>query len=96
MAALSLSRTDHALAAFYRRLAVRIGKAKAITATARKLAVLLYQVLRQRFPYREHTQADYDQRQRARVLRSLRKRAHALGFELVDRTADLYPQPGVS
>ena len=30
------------LGAFYRRLAARVGKAKAITATARKLAVLVY------------------------------------------------------
>jgi len=31
---MSLGRTASALSAFYRRLAVRIGKAKAITATA--------------------------------------------------------------
>src|SRR5208337_1640927 len=43
--AMSLGRTSTALGAFYRRLAVRIGKAKAITATARKLALLVYRVL---------------------------------------------------
>jgi transposase len=37
-----VGRTDTALAAFYRRLAARIGKAKAVTATARKIAVLFY------------------------------------------------------
>ena len=36
--AMSLGRTSTALGAFYRRLAARVGKAKAITATARKLA----------------------------------------------------------
>src|SRR5271157_3694203 len=35
MAAMSLGRSDHALGAFYRRMAARVGKAKAITATAR-------------------------------------------------------------
>jgi Transposase IS116/IS110/IS902 family len=39
MAAMNLGRTDTALGAFYRRLAYRVGKAKAITATARKLAI---------------------------------------------------------
>jgi transposase len=92
LAAMSLSQTDHALGAFYRRLAVRIGKAKAITATARKLAVLFYQMLRHKLIYREHTQADYDQHQRARVLRHLRKRAHSLGFDLTERALN----PGVS
>lgn len=43
--AISLTRTSTALGAFYRRLAARAGKAKAITATARKLALLVYRVL---------------------------------------------------
>jgi hypothetical protein len=42
---MSLTRTSTALGAFYRRLAARAGKAKAITATARKLAVLVYRTL---------------------------------------------------
>ena len=96
IAAMSLSRTDHALGAFYRRLAVRIGKAKAITATARKLAVLFYQLLRRQIVYREHTQADYDQRLRSRVLARLRKRAHSLGFDLTERPAEPLSNPGVS
>ncbi len=41
MAAMSLGRGSTALGAFYRRLAARTGKAKAITATARKLAILV-------------------------------------------------------
>jgi transposase len=39
LAAGTVGRTDTALGAFYRRLSARIGKAKAITATARKIAV---------------------------------------------------------
>ncbi len=46
LAAMNLGRTQTALGAFYRRVAFRIGKAKAITATARKLAVLVYRVSR--------------------------------------------------
>jgi transposase len=84
MAAMSLGQSDHALGAFYRRMAARIGKAKAITATARKLALLVYRMLRYKITYHEPSAADYDRQQRARILRGLRKRAASLGFELVD------------
>jgi transposase len=40
LAAVTVGRTETALGAFFRRLSARIGKAKAITATARKIAVL--------------------------------------------------------
>ena len=78
----------------YGRLAARIGKAQPITATARKLALLFYRMLREKRPYREQTAADYDARQRPRILRSLRKRAEALGFQLIDRaTGELLGVP---
>jgi transposase len=94
IAAMSLGRSDHALGAFYRRLAARIGKAKAITATARKLAVLFYSTLRDKRPYREQSARDYDARQRSRILRHLRKRAESLGFQLVNRdTGELLGAP---
>ena len=91
---MSLGRSDHALGAFYRRLAARTGKAKAITATGRKLAVLFYRTLRDKRPYREQSAGDYDARQRSRILRHLRKRAESLGFQLVDRaTGELLGAP---
>jgi transposase len=46
LAATTIGRSDTALGAFYRRLAGRIGKQKAVTATARKIAVLFYNTLR--------------------------------------------------
>jgi transposase len=84
LAIMSISRSDHALAAFYRRLATRIGKAKAITAAARKLALLVYRLLKDKLPYREQTAADYDARQKRRILRGLRRRAEQLGYRLID------------
>ena len=72
LAAMSLGRTETALGAFYRRSAYRVGKAKAITATARKLAILVYRTLA------------YDAQHRTRVIRRLRRRAANLGFALVD------------
>jgi hypothetical protein len=46
LAAVTVGKTSTALGAFYRRLAARIGKAKAVTATARKIAVLFYNAMR--------------------------------------------------
>jgi hypothetical protein len=86
---MSLGRSDHALAAFYRRMGTRVGKAKAITATARKLALLVYRMLRYRTPYHEPSAADYERQQRSRILRALRKRASSLGFALVDTSTGL-------
>jgi transposase len=84
LAAMSLGRTQTALGAFYRRLAFRVGKAKAITATARKLAVLVYRCLKDGLVYSDPGAAAYDTQHRTHVLRRLRQRAANLGFGLID------------
>jgi transposase len=84
--AMSVGKTSTALGAFYRRLAIRIGKAKAITATARKLALLVYRVLSGQLVYNDPGADAYHQLTRTRELKSLRKRARLLGFHLVDQT----------
>ena len=84
LAAMALVRGDHALGAFYRRLAARTDKPTAMTATARKLALLVYRMLKYHMPYQHTSAAEYDTRQRTRILRGLRKRATSLGFELVE------------
>lgn len=96
MAAMSLGRTATALGAFYRRLAARRDKPRAITATARKLAILVYRALKGELVYRDPGADHYHAAQRVRVLRSLRHRAEALGFELVNRTTGEVLTPGVS
>ena len=84
LAAMSLGRTQTALGAFYRRLAYRVGKPKAITATARKLAILVYRALKHELVYSDPGAAAYDAHHRKRVLRRLRERAANLGFALVN------------
>jgi hypothetical protein len=82
---MSLTKTSTALGAFYRRLAMRVGKAKALTATARKLAVLVYCVLSGNFDYHDPGADAYHQLNRTRELKSLRRRAKLFGFDLLDR-----------
>jgi transposase len=84
-AVMSLSHTQTALGAFYRRLAARIGKPQAVTATARKLSILVYRALKGELQYRDPGADGYLQQQRTRLLRHLRQRAATLGFELINR-----------
>src|ERR1700757_1185799 len=77
-----VGRTDTALGAFYRRLSARIGKVKAITATARKIAVLFYNALRHGMDYVDPGASSYETRYHARVIANLHRRAKAFGFAL--------------
>jgi transposase len=83
LAAVSVGRTQTALGAFYRRLAARVGKAKAVTATARKLAVLFYNALRFGMRYVDPGKDYYEERYQERVLANLRRRAQKMGFTLI-------------
>jgi transposase len=83
LAARSLSHSQSALGAFYRRLRARIGAPKAITAAAYKLAKLIYRMLKTKRPYHDVGPAAYDERFRRRRIRSLNRMAAELGFRLV-------------
>ncbi len=82
LAATTIGRSDTALGAFYRRLSSRIGKQKAVTVTARKIAVLFYNYLCFGMTYNDPGAAAYEERHRTRVLANLQCRAKTLGFEL--------------
>lgn len=87
MAAVSAGRTQSAIGAFYRRLSGRIGKAKAVVATAAKLARIIYALLKNGTRFEEAGADAYEQRYHDRVLRNLKRKAHALGFDLVEKPA---------
>lgn len=82
LAAVSVGRSNTALGAFYRRLAARIGNAKAVTATARKIAVLFYNAMRFGMNYSDPGADHYEQAYRARVIKQLHRRAAQFGFAL--------------
>jgi transposase len=84
LSAVNVGRTNTALGAFYRRLASRVGKAKAVTATARKLAELFYNTLRYGMAYEDPGASSYEDRYRERVLKGLRRRAKEFGYELTE------------
>jgi transposase len=87
LAAVTVGRTSTALGAFYRRLGARIGKSKAVTATARKIAILFYNTLRYGMEYADPGASYYEERYKRRVLANLRRRAKSLGFTLTEDPA---------
>ena len=82
MAAMSLSHSDSALGAFYRRLCSRMDKPSANTATAHKLARMVYFMLTRGETFVDQGQQRYEEQQRLRSIAALRRRAAALGFEI--------------
>jgi len=87
MAAQSVSRTKTALAAFYHRIKARLGGRGAITATAHKLALLVYRVLKYGVEYVRQSLEEYAATVRAQMERGLRRKAASLGYTLVPTAA---------
>jgi transposase len=89
LAANSLERNASALGAFFRRMKSRMGAAKAVTAAAHKLARLVYWMLKYGTAYVKQTQEQYEEQQRERLIRNLKRRARQLGLQIseVEKTA---------
>ena len=86
MAAQSLRTSPSSLGAFHRRMRSKLGPAKATTATAHKLAKILYHMLKEKAPYRARSAEDYLHKDHERQLRQVRKQAQYLGFDVVPQT----------
>lgn len=82
MAAMSLSHSDSALGAFYRKLCTRMDKPRANTATAHKLARLVYFMLTRGEAFVDEGQQRYEEQQRERSIAALKRRAATLGFQI--------------
>jgi transposase len=87
MAALSLRHSDTALGAYYRHLARRTRGDVAVFATARKLATLIYRLLRWGQRYVDEGAAAYEKRYQETRIRGLTARAKELGYQLTPTTA---------
>lgn len=81
--ALSVGKTDTVLGHFYRRIKARAGAPKAMTATARKLACLIYHLLKTKEAYVEPEVGKYLERFQKQRIIALGRQAKTLGFQLV-------------
>lgn len=87
IAAQSLQGSQSALGAFYRRMRSKLGAPKAITATAHKLARLIYHMLKTRESYDEGVFARLETAYLKRTENRLMAQARALGFTLLPTSA---------
>ena len=88
LAAQSLSRSPSVLGAFFRRMRAKLGAPKAITATAHKLARIVYHLLTTHQSYDETRLAAAEADHQRRTESRLRTQARALGFHLVPITGE--------
>ncbi|MBA4144766.1 MAG: IS110 family transposase, partial [Cytophaga sp.] len=85
LAAFAVQRSKNWLSMFYHRIKARAGAAKAITATARKIAVIFYQMLKNKVMFMPVGLEEYEQTHKAWQLKKLEKQAKILGLELSPR-----------
>jgi len=92
IAASSLKHSDSALGAYFRRMRARIGAPAAITATAHKLARIIYFMLRDHKPYHDCGSDYFEEQQRAIAIRNLSRKAAKLGLRLEPSTPSTIPE----
>ncbi len=80
LAAWGLMRSTSYLGAYLRRQRSRLGSPKAVTATAHKLARIVYHLMRYGMGYVKQTEGAYAEQVRERLEKQLRRRAKELGF----------------
>jgi transposase len=85
LAARSLYRSQSALGAYFRRMNSRLEFKGAITATAHKLARYVYAMLKHGEAYVSQSLQQYEAATQEQIERTLRKKARALGYDLVPR-----------
>ncbi len=95
LAANCLHQSQSALGAFFRRLKARLGAPKAITATAHKLARLVYRVLKYGENYVAQGMAEYEQAYHERMVQHLAHKAKVLGYKLPPTTDGVGLVPSV-
>ena len=83
MAALGVAETETWLGAFHRRMRGRLAPAAAITATARKIATMIYHLLKNREAFVDRDLAVHEERVHRDRLARLKKQAARMGFKLL-------------
>ena len=83
----AVGRTETWLGIFHRRMRARLGPAAANTATARKLACIIYHLLRYKEDYIDVDCLIYQEKIRKNRIAKLCKQAEELGFEVIKKEA---------
>lgn len=89
IAANTLYRSKTCIGAFLRRMRARLGTPKAITATAHKLAIIMYTMITEKKQFIEFGQDAYEQRHKDRAIAKLKRKASELGYDLVVKNTEV-------
>jgi hypothetical protein len=87
LAAQSLHHSQGALGGFLRRMKGRLGAQAAVTATAHKLARIVYLALKHGMPYVRPSREEYEAQMKEKQLKALRRKARQLGLEIIETTS---------
>ncbi len=87
MAAQSLHHSQGALGGFLRRMKGRLGVQAALTATAHKLARIVYLALKHGMTYVRQSQQEYEAQIKEKQLKALKRKARQLGLEVIEKTS---------
>jgi transposase len=91
VAAQGLHHSKGALGGFLRRMKGRLGAQAALTATAHKLARIVYLALKHGMTYVRQGQEEYEARMKEKQVKALRRKARQLGLEVVEKAAGGVP-----
>jgi transposase len=91
LAAQGLHHSRGALGGFLGRMKGRLGAQAALTATAHKLARIVYQALRHGMTYVRQSQVEYEAQMREKQVKASRRKARQLGLEVVEKTSGSVP-----
>jgi transposase len=83
MSAYALEHSQSALGGFHRRMKARLGAPEAITATAHKLARIIYRLIKHGENYVRIGMEEYEHKFQAGKLKALKRQAKLMGFDLI-------------
>jgi transposase len=87
LAAQSLHHSKGAQGGFLRRMKGRPGVQAALTATAHKLARIVYLALKHGMTYVRQSQEEYESQMKERQIKALKRKARLLGLEVIEKTS---------
>jgi transposase len=91
LAAQGLHHSRGALGGFLRRMKGRLGAQAALTATAHKVARIVYLALKHGMTYVRRSQEDYESQMQEKQVKALRRKARQLGLEVVEKASGIVP-----
>ncbi|MEJ7610298.1 MAG: IS110 family transposase [Ferruginibacter sp.] len=85
LAAFAVQRSKNPMGMFYQRLKSRLGVAKAITATARKIAIIFYKMIKDKVMFKPISIESYTEGFKERQIKKLERQARSYGLQLTPR-----------